>query len=396
MLGVSAEQFLGESGRLSAEVVARLAERDDLIEQVDEQYASDQIRYIYYHLGWLYLDLTSRETEYVDEFARNYLGLGGDLLPAIPPDAPPDERALPACFLAAQRSRPLSETVSRYFYKRYRSLLLARLQTVDLSIAGQAEKLKREARLILESWDGRPSDTLDYLAALAPPEMRRYFPQEIAAHLADTLALPAALPTETDRRLWRHAVENQADTAAAHTLYRLQILDSTDIYRPLPAEQLLELAGKLSLVHFAPGETVIWQHEYNDDVYFLIDGQLAVLVEREGRETAIGHIAPGQMFGEIAFFTEDPRYATVRAMAPSRCFVLTDADLQLMAYNHPHILMRMAAALAKRLAKSIKPATTRRSDRRIVFWSHFQPFPAVLQWKQSTPTNNKISPSPRR
>jgi hypothetical protein len=48
------------------------------------QYATDQIKYIYYHLGWLYLDLMSRETEYIDEFARDYLDLGVQLLPPIP------------------------------------------------------------------------------------------------------------------------------------------------------------------------------------------------------------------------------------------------------------------------------------------------------------------------
>ena len=56
------------------------------------------------------------------------------------------------------------------------------------------------------------------------------------------------------------------------------------------------------------------------------------------------------MFGEVAFFTEDPRYATVRAVEPSRCFVLTDTDLQLFAFKHPAILMQMAGVLAKRLA----------------------------------------------
>jgi CRP-like cAMP-binding protein len=56
------------------------------------------------------------------------------------------------------------------------------------------------------------------------------------------------------------------------------------------------------------------------------------------------------MFGELAFFTEDRRVATVRARMPAQCFVLTDADLQLTAYQHPTILMQMAGALAKRLA----------------------------------------------
>jgi CRP-like cAMP-binding protein len=61
-------------------------------------------------------------------------------------------------------------------------------------------------------------------------------------------------------------------------------------------------------------------------------------------------INPGEMFGEIAFFTEDARYATVQAVEPSLCFVLTDTELQLFAYSHPTILMQMASALAKRLA----------------------------------------------
>ena len=64
------------------------------------------------------------------------------------------------------------------------------------------------------------------------------------------------------------------------------------------------------------------------------------------------------MFGEIAFFTEDPRYATVRALEPSHCFVLKDSYLQLFAFDHPVMLMQMAGALAKRLADMYK--TSRR------------------------------------
>jgi hypothetical protein len=81
--GISAEDMLKGSGQLSGDLLERLENRDDLIDEIDEQYASDQIKYIYYHVGWLYLDLTSRETEYVDEFARNYLNLGVDLLPLM-------------------------------------------------------------------------------------------------------------------------------------------------------------------------------------------------------------------------------------------------------------------------------------------------------------------------
>jgi CRP-like cAMP-binding protein len=40
----------------------------------------------------------------------------------------------------------------------------------------------------------------------------------------------------------------------------------------------------------------------------------------------------------------------VRAAESSQCFVLTDTDLQLVAFQHPTILMQMAGAMAKRLA----------------------------------------------
>jgi hypothetical protein len=348
--GISAEDMLKGSGQLSGDLLERLENRDDLIDEIDEQYASDQIKYIYYHVGWLYLDLTSRETEYVDEFARNYLNLGVDLLPLIQPDDNPSEIAVQTCYRAYQDTALASRVASRYFYKRYRSLLLARLQSVELLVPGQSQRLRREARLILENWSEGQSDTLVYLSQMASPALRPLFPHLIADHIDPQLDLSANLPAETDRRLWQHLSLNIRDEAAANTLYRLELLDQTDIYRPLPAELLLALAHLFCLARFEPGETVIWENERNDDVYFLIEGQLEVLVSEAGTAVRVGTIEPGQMFGELAFFTEDRRVATVRARMPAQCFVLTDADLQLTAYQHPTILMQMAGALAKRLA----------------------------------------------
>ncbi|MFN8458091.1 MAG: cyclic nucleotide-binding domain-containing protein [Anaerolineae bacterium] len=294
--------------------------------------------------------MTSRETEYVDEFARLYLNLPADLLPPVAVDEQPDERVVRACFQAYQDTAPHSPALSRYFYKRYRSLLLARLKSAQLPLAAQAERLKREAALILESWQAGETDTLDYLSQLAPPELRPLFPHLIKTQPADS----ADLPTETDRRLWQHVVQRTADSTAANTLYRLHMLDQSDIYRSLPAELLLELAQRFCQAHYAPGEAIICQGERNDDVYFLLEGRLEVIITQQEQPLKVGEIKPGEIFGEIAFFTEDPRYATVRAVEASRCFVLTDVELQLLAYQHPIILMQMAGALAKRLADLYK------------------------------------------
>ncbi len=350
LFAVKPEDILKSSGELSDELIQRLENRDDIIESINEEYASDYIRYIYYHVGWLYLALTSRETEYVEEFVRLHLNRRVDLLPLIQNQPEPTDLNIQACFKAHRDTRALSEVTSRYFYKRYRSLLLAKLQSTDLLVPSQAEKVKKEATWLLENWSQRESDALVYLAQLAPPTLRNLFPHLIADHLDAKIAMQLHLPTEADVRLWKHVFLKEKDEGAANTLSRLLLLDQTEIYRPLPAEVMLELVHNLCRIQLKPGETIIWEGEVNDDVFILLSGQLDAVIMRDNQRKLVGSIKAGEVFGEMAFFTHSPRTATVCAVVPSECFVLKDADLRLFAFKHPSVLMQMAGVLATRVA----------------------------------------------
>jgi CRP-like cAMP-binding protein len=220
-----------------------------------------------------------------------------------------------------------------------------------LEVPTQTDSFKKETRLILGTWSEQEADTLNYLAHLAPPALRTLFPHTIADQLDPDLDLRVDLPTDTDRRLWRHLTLGQPDRGVANTLQRLELLDRTDLYRSLPADVMLELVHNLCRIKLASNETIIWQGELNDDVYILIEGRLQVFVRQNGHDVHVNDIEPGEMFGEVAFFTEEPRNATARAVEPSECFVLKDSDLQLFAYKHPAVLMQMAAVLAKRLTQ---------------------------------------------
>jgi len=357
LFAVPAEQILKGSGQISADLLDRLEQREDIIDDINDEYASDYMRYIYYHLGWLHLALTGRETQYVEEFIRMHLHQPDELLPIIEIEGEPSDLALQACFKAHRNLRAISEVGSRFFYKRYRALLLARLQSASLFISpAQADSLTKEATALLQTWKGREreSDSLMYLSHLAPPNLRQLFPHSIAEHINPDLPLVQSLPTETDVRLWRHIAFGMKDEGAANTLYRLALLDQTDIYRPLPAEVLLELAHTLCRVRLAAGETIIWQGEPNDDVFILVKGELAVGLLQDGQFEPYATIAPGELFGEMAFFTQEARNATVRATQPAECFVLKDADLRLLAFRHPAILMQMAGVIARRLANFIR------------------------------------------
>lgn len=350
MFDVNPEDMLKHSGQLSDTELEDLQKRDEVISTINEEYTSDIARYLYYHLGWMYLGLASREAYYVDEFARTHLNQNIDVLPPVRIDFIPNETQIQAYYQASARSSSFSETAGHYFYKRYRSMLVVFLKSL---IASQG--LSDEAVLLLENWRYGDFDTLNYLSEIVPEGMRYLLPNTIAEHPTTVTNLESYLATETDKRLWLNVMYRAEDSAATNTLKRLAMLDKTDIYSVLSSEVAMDVIHELRCVRLSTGETIIWQGEMNNDVFILSDGRLGVQHEdadyhrQDDKNQYIGYIEPGQVLGEVAFFTREARNANVRALVPSTCYVLKASALQLFAYNDPAMLMQMAGALAHRL-----------------------------------------------
>ncbi|MBK8253794.1 MAG: cyclic nucleotide-binding domain-containing protein [Polyangiaceae bacterium] len=341
-----ARGMMRAAGDLSSSMVRGFDIREQLIAEINEEYAEEFQKYVYYHAGWLHLDLASHGAEYVDDFRRERLGMTTPLLPAVAPVLAPTEASVIAYYRAFRESRAFSEAGSRYFYKRYRSMLWEKLRSAGLTIPSQAAILERERSFFLESWDDSDSDALRYVAHLAKEEIRGLFPAFVADKVDTIASVEEHLLADTDVRLYRHIVYNDVDEAAQATLYRLTLLDQTDVFRPVPAETVLELSRTFCKVLVDAGQTVIWEGEVNDDVFFLARGGLEVLVG----QTRVGVIEPGEVFGEMAFFSRDIRNATVRARRASECFVVKDIDLLSLVFKHPSVLMQMAGVLTRRLA----------------------------------------------
>jgi hypothetical protein len=328
---------------------AYLAAREETIGQINQQYASDFARYMYYHVGWLYLDLSHRGGEYVEDFAATALGRS---TPALAPisQRPASDAEIGACFAAARHFKGTHRAAARYFYKRYRELLWERLvSTADDALSA----IRRDATFFLESFEDEGSDALASLLRVAPAHVRHLFPQQLQAREATA----EGLPCESDRRLFQFVEGGARDEAARNTLERLDLLERAAVFASAPASSLLELAPLLHRVLVRAGEALIWEQEHNGDVFFIASGRFEVFTSAEpGGLTTLG---PGEVLGEIAFFTRAPRVASVRAREDSTCFVIRDADLTRFAFKHPSVVMQMAGALARRLSATTAQTSTR-------------------------------------
>jgi NTE family protein/lysophospholipid hydrolase len=130
---------------------------------------------------------------------------------------------------------------------------------------------------------------------------------------------------------------------------------SIDLFRELNELTLAEFENSLHWVRLSGGESLMQQGDPADCIYFLVNGRLRVVVEHEdGSETAVGEISRGEVVGEMAILTDEPRSATVRALRDSELLMFSKEDFERLLERHPEAMMKITRQIVKRLQRSIR------------------------------------------
>ena len=118
-----------------------------------------------------------------------------------------------------------------------------------------------------------------------------------------------------------------------------------------------EFLGYLSQVQFDAGDELIKQGEAARDLYFLEEGDVSVYLRpATGEMVRIRRTGPGTVLGELGFYLDTPRTASVIADGPGKAYRLTADALRRMEYEHPALAAAlhrfMADLLAERLLRT--------------------------------------------
>jgi NTE family protein len=122
-----------------------------------------------------------------------------------------------------------------------------------------------------------------------------------------------------------------------------------EAFRDLPPRQLADLEQRLIALSVRRGEVLVRQGDSADALYLVISGRFAVDVD--GRHVA--EVGSGAPIGEVAFFADGRRTATVTALRDSLVLKLPHADFVELAENYPAILKPIMVTLARRLADTL-------------------------------------------
>lgn len=141
-------------------------------------------------------------------------------------------------------------------------------------------------------------------------------------------------------------------------------LDAFELTRWLGEHAMARIRHRFEEVSFAPGEVIVTQGTPTDALYLLSAGRVRVELTTGNDVRRLADMYPGVAFGELGLLEQTERSATVRALTPTRCFVLTrEALMDLRRVDHlvyTRILEHLLVGLADRLRQASREAASLR------------------------------------
>jgi CRP/FNR family cyclic AMP-dependent transcriptional regulator len=131
------------------------------------------------------------------------------------------------------------------------------------------------------------------------------------------------------------------------------LLNETALFAGLPDADLDDLVAIAHRKRYAEQDTVFVQGEAGDALYLVAEGSVRLEVELDGgQRVALGEVAQGAAFGEVALFDGRPRTADAIAATPTECLVLERGPVRDFLLEHPRVALRLLEVLAGRLRET--------------------------------------------
>ncbi len=125
------------------------------------------------------------------------------------------------------------------------------------------------------------------------------------------------------------------------------------LFSALDAEAASALRASLTETTVARGETLFSEGEPGDRLYVIVDGKVKLgQTSSDGRESLLGVLGPGEMFGELSVFDPGLRTSTAVALTDAVVLGLGHDQLRIWLTGRPEVAAALLQALARRLRRT--------------------------------------------
>ena len=136
------------------------------------------------------------------------------------------------------------------------------------------------------------------------------------------------------------------------TTDKMLFLKRVALFSGMTLEQLRVLTSHLEEQHFLPGEVIIYEGDFSQELYVLVSGQVRIAKDYRGpHERTLVVLTQGAFFGEMAIFESAPRSATAVTEEEAELLVLSPDKFKQTIYQKPDIAFEIFRELSARLRR---------------------------------------------
>lgn len=160
------------------------------------------------------------------------------------------------------------------------------------------------------------------------------------------IGLEAHAPTADSGDGWPQAEALDA------TLDEVRFLLQTKLLRSIPTQSVWSLLNCLAPSRHPAGSTIIRQGDPGDSLYLIQEGECQVVVEKGGEEFTIARLNRGDVCGEMAVLTREPRYASVVARTDIKLWRMDKDEFETVTTACTDLRIFLTELVSQRLESS--------------------------------------------
>ena len=128
---------------------------------------------------------------------------------------------------------------------------------------------------------------------------------------------------------------------------KVELLKGIPLFAQCSKKDLRDITRLTEEVAFDEGTVVMREGERGSEVFVIVDGMLEV---SRGGDGNLAEVGAGQVVGEIALLSNQPRSATVTAATSVRALRIGGAEFLDLLERMPLLWLKITRALADRIA----------------------------------------------
>jgi len=126
----------------------------------------------------------------------------------------------------------------------------------------------------------------------------------------------------------------------------------TNVFGAFDQDMLRHVLPQVEWTELGGGDTLFRQDDNDESLFFVVSGRLrASSVDREGQRIVLGEIARGETVGEMAFFTGEPRTATIVAIRDSVLARFSNKVFRELLLAYPLVSLNMTRQVIERFKR---------------------------------------------